>query len=299
MTGCISALVCVLIFPSSATTRLQNSISRSLKSFSTLLDLLTSTFLLEKAIIRESKSTLKDAVSNHTSAFKTLKTDLAEAKHERIFDSRIRGNKLKLYDAAIGSLARLAQHLNGLRSSTRLQEDLIRAAREGSRSMSVSLLGGFSPGFSPVAASVTTANEGDEEMSASIRLLTRFRHLAGTQLDDLVVSSPSPTDWAEADQKDKCDDALEAVQSLSTSGQVDLPGLRGALESSLRDFNDSATRAIKRLYAGPKREKGMYHDHGHDSDSDSGSGSGSDSDEGTKNLDESTGPNETVFLVYL
>ena len=184
-TGCISALICVLVFPSSATTRLQNSISKSLKSFSTLLDLLTSTFLLEKAIIKESKSTLKDAVQNHASAFKTLKSDLAEAKHERIFDPRIRGNKLALYDAAIGSLARLAQHLNGLRSSTRLQEDLIRAAREGSRSMNVDLLGGSaSVEPSPVALSGTV----DEEMSASIRLLTRFRHLAGAQLDDLVVS---------------------------------------------------------------------------------------------------------------
>jgi len=179
MIGCISALVCVLIFPSSATTRLQNSISKSLKSFSTLLDLLTSTFLLEKAVIKESKSALKDAVQNHASAFKTLKSDLAEAKNERIFDSRIRGNKLKLYDAAIGSLARLAQHLNGLRSSTRLQEELIRTAREGSRSMSVG-----SAGPSPLAPSIA----GDEEMSASIRLLTRFRHLAGSQLDDLVVS---------------------------------------------------------------------------------------------------------------
>jgi len=185
--GCISALVCVLIFPSSATTRLQNSIARSLKSFSTLLDLLTSTFLLEKAIIKESKSALKDAVSNHASAFKTLKTDLAEAKHERIFDPRIRGNKLKLYDAAIGSLARLAQHLNGLRSSTRLQEDLIRAAREGNLPMSVSLIGEMSPGPSPVASGVTTGDR-DAEMLASIRLLTRFRHLAGSQLDDLVVS---------------------------------------------------------------------------------------------------------------
>jgi len=184
-TGCISALICVLIFPSSATTRLQNSISKSLKSFSTLLDLLTSTFLLEKAIIKESKSTLKDAVQNHASAFKNLKSDLAEAKHERIFDPRIRGNKLKLYDAAIGSLARLAQHLNGLRSSTRLQEDLIRAAREGSRSMSISLLGSSgSTEPSPVVSGVTD----NEEMSASIRLLTRFRQLAGTQLDDLVVS---------------------------------------------------------------------------------------------------------------
>ena len=39
----------------------------------------------------------------------------------------------------------------------------------------------------------------------------------------------------------------------------------------------------------------MYHDSDGDSDS-NGSNSG---EEGTGNLDESTGPNETVFLVYL
>jgi len=51
--------------------------------------------------------------------------------------------------------------------------------------MRLNLLGG--PGLaepSPVAPRETV----DMEMSASIRLLTRFRHLAGTQLDDLVVS---------------------------------------------------------------------------------------------------------------
>jgi hypothetical protein len=39
----------------------------------------------------------------------------------------------------------------------------------------------------------------------------------------------------------------------------------------------------------------VYHDKGSGS-SESGSDSG---DEGTEDLDESTGPNETVFLVYL
>jgi hypothetical protein len=90
---------------------------------------------------------------------------------------------------------------------------------------------------------------------------------------------------------------LEAVQSLSqaTSGQVDLPRLRNALRTSLGQFNDSATRAIKRLYAGPKREKGMYHD----SDSDEDSEDEKEDGHATEDLDESTGPNETVFLVYL
>ena len=88
---------------------------------------------------------------------------------------------------------------------------------------------------------------------------------------------------------------MEAVQSLSASGEADIPALRSALERSLSEFNGSATRAIKRLYAGPKREKEVYHDRDSDS-SESRSDSGN---EGTEDLDESTGPNETVFLVYL
>jgi hypothetical protein len=66
----------------------------------------------------------------------------------------------------------------------------------------------------------------------------------------------------------------------------------------LKQFNESASRAIKRLYAGPKREKEIY-DSDSDSDASDEAGTGSDEDEGTKNLDETTGPNETVFLVYL
>ena len=127
----IANLVCYLIFPSSATTRLQGSIAKSLQSYSTLLDLLTSTFLLKKTVAKDSHLSLKSAVDSHAAAFKTLKTDLAEAKNERMIDSRVRATKLDLYDAVVGSLTRLAQHLASLRGGTRLQEGLIRASREG------------------------------------------------------------------------------------------------------------------------------------------------------------------------
>lgn len=202
LSGCIAGLVCVLLFPSSATTRLQGSIDKSLKSFSTLLDLLTSTFLLEKTVVKENKISLKEAVQNHASAFKKLKTDLAEAKHERLFDNRIRGNRLKLYDAGIGSMARLAQHLNGLRSSTKLQDSIIRAVREGKfgttgneelgvRSMSLTSGLDTMPDDDPEQA----------EMVDAIRLITKFRELAGKQMDDLIVSQAFSSLWFDtADQ---------------------------------------------------------------------------------------------------
>lgn len=177
----------------SATTRLQASISKSLQSFSTLLDLLTSTFLLKRNVVRDSHISLKDAVKAHASAFKTLQNDLAEAKNERIFDSRIRGKKLDLYDAAIGSLARLAQHLASLRGSTRVQEGLIRASREGkiqldfesaslnNNHLSISILDNPAspgPGF-----------DDNLDVQASVKLFLTFRDIAGHEMDQLVVRS--------------------------------------------------------------------------------------------------------------
>jgi hypothetical protein len=184
------------LFPTSATSRLQNSISKSIKSFSTLLDLLASTFLLEKATAKEDRPTLKEAAQSHSSALKTLKTDLAEAKHERVFDPRIRGRKLKLYDAAIASLGRLAQHLSGMRSSTRLQETLIRVAREGRLDLSLDLSSGImiEDDLSKPLADVSIPHmmpvklPEKESVHSSIQLFVQFRDIAGEEMNRLVVS---------------------------------------------------------------------------------------------------------------
>lgn len=163
-----------------------------MRSFSTLLDLLTSTFLLEKAVLKENRTTLKEAVQSHATAFKTLKTDLTEAKHERVLDGRVRGRRLELYDAAIGSLNRLAQHLASLRGGTRLQESLIRAIREGRvnldvmaekrpSALSVSVLDDFMKTPGPGVAA-------DTDIVMSVKLFLQFREMAGGQMDTLVVS---------------------------------------------------------------------------------------------------------------
>lgn len=82
---------------------------------------------------------------------------------------------------------------------------------------------------------------------------------------------------------------LEALQTLSigSGDKVNIPDLRDRLSLALRDFNSSATRAIKRLYAGPKRENGVHPN-------------ALGMDEGDLDKEEADdGPNETVFLVYL
>ncbi|WVF67567.1 hypothetical protein IAT40_002325 [Kwoniella sp. CBS 6097] len=289
----ITNVVCFTVFPSSATSRLQTSISKSVNSFSTLLDLLTSTFLLEKTIIKENRVSIKDAIKSHSAGFKKLKTDLSEAKAERVLDPRIRGPKLHLYDAALASLARLAQHLSSLRSSTRLQESLIRAVREGKvhteifaldrhhAKLSMSIIGKIDEIPRP-------AVHGDTDIETSVRLFMKFREMAGDQMDTLNT---------------RCDEALEAVQALSHhsihQSSIDLLTIQENLATALADFSESSSRAIKRVYAGPRRARGVYES---DSDSDCAFDPAGDGASEVSNLQSEEGleegPNETVFLVY-
>ncbi|OXG16573.1 hypothetical protein C361_04943 [Cryptococcus neoformans Tu259-1] len=304
---CITNLVCITVAPVSATSNLQKSISKSLNSFSRLLDLLTSTFLLEKSTVKEKGLTLKDAVRDHSAAFKTLQKDLSEAKHERALDGRIRGRKLQLYDAAIVSLGRLAQHLSSLRSSTRLQESLVRASREGRISLEVGAERGHAKiSISEVGTIDDERGQGlseDMDIATSVRLFLKFREIAGAQMDDLNT---------------RCDQALEAVQALSQARQmpyINLPLIRSKLAISLKEFTLSSSRAIKRVYAGPRREKGVYFKADSSSSHDGESGSDEESEksygarskckfEATEDLpledqpDINHGPNETVFWIY-
>jgi hypothetical protein len=132
--------------------------TKSLDSFSTLLTMLTNTFLLEEGLQQPSHEKMQKAVENHQNSFTSLKKDLGEAKSEwfyggpgtrrrsdrtgegslsaslvgsatltREYDSR------EAYEDAVDSLNRLAQHLNGLRSGTRLQYELTKAGVAGGR----------------------------------------------------------------------------------------------------------------------------------------------------------------------
>jgi hypothetical protein len=115
-----------------------------------------------------------------------------------VIDPRIRGRKLKLYDAAIGGMGRVAQHLSGLRSSTRLQESLIRAIRDGRISVDLAPDApekvASSISVTALAADSTTVGpHGIEDMdiAKSVKLFLRFREIAGDQMKHLVVSGPT------------------------------------------------------------------------------------------------------------
>lgn len=133
MGSLISNVVCFCVWPQSATSNLQGDIVRNLRGFSTLLRVLTKTFLLEDPSNFHFKSDrIKRAIDDHHDSFTSLKKNLEEAKLESLFDLRMRGMSAK-YVVATDSLNRLAQHLAGLRSSCGLQHQIMAARREAVR----------------------------------------------------------------------------------------------------------------------------------------------------------------------
>ncbi|KAG1725283.1 Fusaric acid resistance protein-like-domain-containing protein [Suillus paluster] len=129
----LSNLVCFTLWPQSATENLQSNMTKTLDSFSTLLGMLTNTFLLEEPIRQPSQDKIHQAVENHQASFTSLKRNMGEAKSEWFSGLRGQGGKAsrQAYEDAVDSLTRLAQHLNGLRSGTRLQYELTKAHSEG------------------------------------------------------------------------------------------------------------------------------------------------------------------------
>ena len=134
----VSNVVCLAIWRTSATSRLQAETNRTLSSFATLLELLTKNFLLLETTsaadgggvgARMRPETLKRAIENHQSSFTRLRAIYEQARYE-VFDPRMRGSR-KEYDELVTSMTRLAQGLNMMRSGCSLQHEIMlrRAAR--------------------------------------------------------------------------------------------------------------------------------------------------------------------------
>jgi hypothetical protein len=124
----------MILWSQSAKKNLQANMIKTLDSFSTLLSLLTGTFLLEDEFYQPSQEKISKAIADHQAAFTGLKKNLAEAQSERLCGAPSAGssrNSDDPYEDAVDSLTRLAQHLNGLRSGTSLQYELAKAHRDG------------------------------------------------------------------------------------------------------------------------------------------------------------------------
>ena len=205
----LSNLVCYCIWPQSATVNLQDNMTKTLDSFSTLLQMLTNSFLLEEPLHQPSHKKLQMAIENHQSSFTSLKKNLGEAHSEWFYGGPHGSSPAssgKAYEDAVDSLNRLAQHLNGLRSGTRLQYDLTRAhgkvvlknrpARQNERDVTTNdgFLGSRSGGKSKAAVEDSRKfNEQEEEETA---LLQAAALMFGDLVDDLGPPMKALSVWS-------------------------------------------------------------------------------------------------------
>ncbi|PWZ00697.1 hypothetical protein BCV70DRAFT_160354 [Testicularia cyperi] len=206
----ISNLVCFNLWPQSATTNLQIDIVRNLRGFSTLLRVLTKTFLLEDPSEFHFKSDrIKRAIDDHHDSFTSLKKNLDEAKLESLFDMRMRGMGAR-YVEATDSLNRLAQHLAGLRSSCGLQHKIMMARKEAQR------------------AARDSANSNATDSTVRRR---RAEHRASTTLSDIFQDADEP-------------DSNDSKRSSVAGPVVDIPA---SSATAFEDFVESVGPHMRSL----------------------------------------------------
>lgn len=197
----VSNLVCAILWPQRATRNLHKTMSQTLDSFSTLLTMITETFLLEESLLLFDQEKLDAATKQHQSSFTKLKKDLVEAQSESIvggpgkpgstwpshspFDQRDSTSRKHLgqaYEDAVGSLNRLGQHLNGLRSGISVQYELVKASRDGKLHLKHRSKFQMSDSIATVHSTKTNGVEPDTEENT---LLQAAADAFGDLLDDL------------------------------------------------------------------------------------------------------------------
>lgn len=185
----IANVICFILWPQSATINLQRDMITSLESYATLLDMLSSSFLLDPH--SKGRTQLLRAVEAHQAGFTSLKRNLDEARSEWTLDPPdapgrrgFREQSMSaLYGEAVDSLNRLAQHLAGLRSGTKLQRDLTLAY--GKRKMHEKLKKGNRKGTVASENGLTPQIEDPKEMDEEAAALSTAALIFGSLVEDV------------------------------------------------------------------------------------------------------------------
>ncbi|KAF9063974.1 Fusaric acid resistance protein-like-domain-containing protein [Rhodocollybia butyracea] len=264
----VSNLVCYLIWPQSATDSLRSNMMKTLDSFSTLLGMLTDTFLLEEPLHPRSQGRIQRAVEAHQSSFTSLKKNLKEARSEWIFWGRYRTPSTSARftsgagpirdpdsDDAVDSMNRLAQHLNGLRSGTRLQFELTQAGAVERIAKKSKRKSGTAPSKTGPLVDIPLPEQVIEEDDEEAAMLKAAAVMFGDLVDDLgpPMKSLSTT----------CTNGLKRLRESIHHSQhafqrrrrrhgdfhfSEFNGLIEGIEAALLRFESTSNHAVMRLY---------------------------------------------------
>lgn len=292
----ISNIVCFLLWPSSATSKLQVDLNKTLGSFATLLDMLSKTFLLDD--IKTRPVDLKRAIDAHQSSYTTLKSSLAQAKYE-LFDSRIAATT-SAYDDVVDTMLKLSQGLTGMRAGCTLQWELMQAEAEGKLRREEGVEGQEEE-IKKLRGELVVLEKFKERVGSSLKTLT-VRARRFLSISDSLYCAPQVTSKRTLAQlrtsfiRTKPGQAtLHALQS-SLNGDAEsglsadgLLRLKAELNTSLLMFKREHSRATKLLYRTLPSDETIY---------------------GAEDLEEdlredpfadprtSAGPNENLFRIF-
>lgn len=254
----ISNVVCFTLWPQSATHNLQLNMTKTLDSFATLLGMLTNTFLLEEPIHQPSQDKIHKAVEGHQASFTSLKKNLEEAKSEWFSGLRGQGGKAsrQAYEDAVDSLTRLAQHLNGLRSGTRLQYELTKAHSEGRLTLKRhnQMIGRERDpnGYRPPAGKGRRMSNGGSDMRNDTDevLLQAAADMFGDLVDDLGPPLKALTRTCAASLKRLREAFAQSkhVQRENPFQPHDFHTLIDEIDRALFTFESTSNHAVMRLY---------------------------------------------------
>ncbi|BGP14019.1 hypothetical protein JCM10213v2_001957 [Rhodosporidiobolus nylandii] len=241
----ISNAVCFLLWPQSATDKLQCDLNKTLTSFGTLVEMLTKTFLLDLDAFPASSTdfsvrpdALKKAIDAHQASFTSLSTSLSQARWE-VFDSRISGSHLtRAYDEVVSSMTRLAQGLTGMRAGCALQWEIIRAREEGTLPQ---------PGEQKVG-------KAEAVLLDEIAVLERFKEHVGPSLEGLAQTSVATLKLLRTSfMRTSAGTAARKALHLDDPEAAPLPAeglvkLKEELDTALGVFKREHSRGVKILY---------------------------------------------------
>ncbi|CAL1706087.1 unnamed protein product [Somion occarium] len=262
----ISNVVCYTLWPQHATRNLQGTMTKTLDSFSTLLTMIIQTFLLEEQqVFQPSQEKIQKAIESHQASFTALKKNLAEAQSERWFGGpgkppavRSPTNLGQAYEDAVDSLNRLGQHLNGLRSGTSLQFELIQANKNGklvlknrsinrlSNSLTANLSGTNSRGKSVNHdGQGSAASQTEEDL-----VLQAAADTFGDLLEDLDSPLKSLSSTCSSTLKRLREAFVEPHQvgKREAIGPEEFNDLAESIDRALFQFESTSNHAILRLY---------------------------------------------------
>ncbi|CEL60767.1 hypothetical protein RSOLAG1IB_04006 [Rhizoctonia solani AG-1 IB] len=244
----ISNLICFGLWPESATTDLQKEMTTTLNSFSTLLKMLTSAFLLDEASPVRRQRLIK-AVEDHQKSFTSLKKVLAEARVERC-DPRIQ-RTAKVYDEAVLGLNHIAQHFGGLRSGTKLQFELIQSRRKSKGKSNLKSFEDNGKGIDMNGQEEEDTNTAESMFRSLVADLdSPMKKLSVCiKIHPLRLLSDDNQQQICVETLDKMSNAFQSVrQSDSDSDLEDFTKMKREIDQTLFQFESTSEQAVMRLF---------------------------------------------------